>query len=96
MQAVGGDHVVVHDRAQAERRDLQAVSVGELLVTGEVARALHDDLSHVDDLSDVRALDECLNAKTLGGCLIEKVLSENFVGHGLVHVLESEISLPVL
>ena len=100
MQAVADDHVVVgHDRAQAERRDLQAVSVGELLVTSEVARALHDDLSHVDYLSDVRARDECLNTKTLSG-LAEKVPAGDFlgvlVGHGLVHVLGSEISLPVL
>ena len=109
MQAVADDHVVVgHDRAQAEKRDLQAVSVrvlhgmmtGELLATSEVARALHGgDLSHVDCLNDVRARDECLNAKTLGGCLAEKVPAGDFlgvlVGHGLVHVLGSEISLPV-
>ena len=110
MQAVWGDHVVVgHDRAQAERRDLQAVSVqvlhgmtaDELLATSEVARALHGgDLSHVGCLSDVRTRNECLNAKTLGGCLAEKVPAGDFlgvlVGHGLVHVLGSEISLPVL
>ena len=109
MQAVADDHVVVsHDHAQAERRDLQAVSIlvlhgtttGEPLATSEVARALHGgDLSHVDYLSDVRARGECLNAKTLGGYLAEKVPSGDFlgvlVGHGLVHVLGSEILLPV-
>ena len=77
MQAVADDHVVVgHDRAQAERRDLQAVSVlvlhgmttDELLATSEVARALHGrDLSHVDYQSDVRARDACLNVEILGG-----------------------------
>ena len=109
MQAVADDHVVVdHDRAQSERRDLQAMHVlvlhatttGELLATSEVARALHEcALSHVDYLSDVRARDEYLNEKTLGG-LAEKVPAGDFlgvlVGHGLVPVLGSEILLPVL
>ena len=109
MKAVADDHVVGHDHAQAERHDLQAVSVqvlhgmmiAELLAKSEVTRALRGgDLSHVDCLSDVRAHGECLNAKTLGGCLAEKVPFGDFlgvlVGHGLVHVLGSEISLPVL
>jgi hypothetical protein len=74
---------------------------GELLATSEVARALHGgDLSHVDYPSDVRARGECFNARTPPGCFAEKVLAGDFlgvlVGHGLVHVLGSEISLPVL